>query len=199
MAKFSDRFPKGMEPNFTWGGNGPNVGDLRVHMTHYRDGSVRSVSCWELQPDELQEVIRSGKVYLSVYGNHPPVYVGSALNFDLTERDEPTELAKQLEQAREAEVWFHPEINEFVNDLLENAPGDYDDDAAASSIAVKYVRELERESERLNAWLETLRNQVQADAPAELKVRRLSWMISDALQNGADEEPERGLIDDDRR
>lgn len=60
----------------------------------------------------------------------------------------------RLEQAREAEVWFHPDVNEFINELLENAPDDYDDDASGSAIAVKYVRDLEAEVKRLRAELE---------------------------------------------
>jgi hypothetical protein len=198
MAKFSDKFPTGMEPNFTWGGPTPDIGDLRVHMTRYRDGSVRSVSCWELQLAELLEVIRTGKVYLSVYGNHPPVYVGTALEFG--HPDEPTEVAKQLEQAREAEVWFHPEINEFVNDLLENAPGEYDDDAAASAIAVKYVRDLEAERDLLRARIFAA---VEAGDAGNTDTDELLEMLWPTDEEGdemqADRDTEEELIDDDRR
>jgi len=39
---------------------------------------------------------------------------------------------------------FHPDHQEFVNKILEQAPDSWDDDAAADHIAVEYVRELER-------------------------------------------------------
>ncbi|MBT9370311.1 hypothetical protein [Rhizobium sp. CSW-27] len=37
------------------------------------------VSCWQLSPEELAEVNRTGRVYLSVLmsGEQPPVFVGS--------------------------------------------------------------------------------------------------------------------------
>lgn len=36
------------------------------------------VTCWQLTPDELAEVYRTGKVFLSVHygGGMPPVFVG---------------------------------------------------------------------------------------------------------------------------
>lgn len=38
-----------------------------------------AVSCWELSPEEIEEISRTGRVYLSVLmgGAQPPVYVGS--------------------------------------------------------------------------------------------------------------------------
>lgn len=44
----------------------------------FRNGTC-CVSCWELSPDELADVIRTGKVFLSVFWGQtqPPVYVGS--------------------------------------------------------------------------------------------------------------------------
>ena len=37
------------------------------------------VSCWELSPDEIAEINRTGRVYLSVLmgGVQPPVFLGS--------------------------------------------------------------------------------------------------------------------------
>lgn len=37
-----------------------------------------SVSCWELSPEELAEVQRTGRIYLSVFWGRtqPPVFVG---------------------------------------------------------------------------------------------------------------------------
>ena len=36
------------------------------------------ISCWELTKDEMDEVAKTGKVYLQIFGNGmPPVYVGA--------------------------------------------------------------------------------------------------------------------------
>lgn len=36
------------------------------------------ISCWELDEDELAEIIRTGRVFLSVHGRtHPPLYIGT--------------------------------------------------------------------------------------------------------------------------
>jgi len=39
------------------------------------DGQL--VSCWEVTPEEVDEIQRTGKVWLSIWGGvtHPPVYV----------------------------------------------------------------------------------------------------------------------------
>jgi len=44
----------------------------------FRNGSC-CVSCWELSSDEIEEITRTGRVYLSVFSGatQPPVYVGS--------------------------------------------------------------------------------------------------------------------------
>ena len=76
MAEFVDEFPKGMEANFVWGGNNEGVGDLFVHLRLLENGSVESISCWKLSPEELEEVTRTGRIYLHVFGHHPAVYVG---------------------------------------------------------------------------------------------------------------------------
>ena len=58
------------------------VGDLQA----YRDESTnRTTSCWALSLAELAEVQRTGKVWLQVVGQHPPVYVGGADPFKATE------------------------------------------------------------------------------------------------------------------
>jgi len=38
-----------------------------------------SVSCWQLSPDEIEEVARTGKIFLSVFSgsSQPPVVLGS--------------------------------------------------------------------------------------------------------------------------
>jgi hypothetical protein len=51
-----------------------NVQDLYVFCN-----SFAAVSCWELSPEEIEEIRRTGRIYLSVLmgGAQPPVFVGS--------------------------------------------------------------------------------------------------------------------------
>ena len=51
-----------------------NVQDMHVFRSRHS-----CVSCWELSADELAEINRTGRVFLSVLmgGAQPPVYVGS--------------------------------------------------------------------------------------------------------------------------
>ena len=36
------------------------------------------VSCWQLDPAELEEIARTGRIYLSVAGpTHPPLYIAT--------------------------------------------------------------------------------------------------------------------------
>ena len=52
-----------------------SVGELPI----FRNG-VTSVSCWELTPEELAEVVRTGRVYVAVLSgkqSQPPVFAGS--------------------------------------------------------------------------------------------------------------------------
>ncbi|MFD1328278.1 hypothetical protein [Mycoplana ramosa] len=51
-----------------------NVSDLAT----YTNGFC-SVSCWEFDADELAEILRTGRVFLSVFSGktQPPVFVGS--------------------------------------------------------------------------------------------------------------------------
>lgn len=49
------------------------VDDLHTHLD---TSAGRSISCWQLTADEIAEVMRTGRVWLHVYGVHPPVYVG---------------------------------------------------------------------------------------------------------------------------
>ncbi len=51
-----------------------NVQDMDVFRTRHS-----CVSCWELSAAELEEINRTGRVFLSVLagGQQPPVYVGS--------------------------------------------------------------------------------------------------------------------------
>ncbi len=51
-----------------------NVQDMHVYRTRHS-----CVSCWTFTPEELAEINRTGRVFLSVLaaGQQPPVYVGS--------------------------------------------------------------------------------------------------------------------------
>ena len=61
------------ESNFVWTGPSADIGDLPA----YRDTvNQETISCWELTEDELAEVARTGRVWLSVWYRHPPVTVG---------------------------------------------------------------------------------------------------------------------------
>jgi hypothetical protein len=104
MAVPTSKFVKGYEPNKTWLGPSEDVMDLHVHLSNTPDGP-RSISCWELQPGEYQEVVRTGKVYLHIFGHHPVVWVSSAV--ELTEDpkpdDEPSALARVVAEAQAQE------------------------------------------------------------------------------------------------
>lgn len=70
QANFDWGAPKGMENECStlpaWRG--------REAVTNY----PVSVSCWELSKEELEEVQRTGKIWLRVYGEgHPPVSLGT--------------------------------------------------------------------------------------------------------------------------
>ena len=67
------RFP---EANAVWEGPG-DVGDLPA----FREDAL-SISCWELSAEELREVLDTGKVWLHVWGQHPPVYVTAEQPFE---------------------------------------------------------------------------------------------------------------------
>ena len=64
--------------NFVWKKSGADVDDLPV----FRDAVCHeNISCWQLNPTEIAEVVRTGKVWLHVWGNHPPVFVGGEYPF----------------------------------------------------------------------------------------------------------------------
>ena len=58
------------EVNCKWTGPG-DIGDLPV----FRDENGCNISCWELTAEEQVEVLNTGKVWLHVWGTHPPVAV----------------------------------------------------------------------------------------------------------------------------
>ncbi|MBD9635950.1 hypothetical protein IB277_06535 [Ensifer sp. ENS07] len=53
-------------------------GSENVSDMHTFTNGMCSVSCWELSVDELAEINRTGRIYLSVFSgrSQPPVYVG---------------------------------------------------------------------------------------------------------------------------
>jgi hypothetical protein len=57
----------------------PPQGAENVEALHTYTNGMCSVSCWELTQEELAEVIRTGRVFLTVLSGttQPPVFVGS--------------------------------------------------------------------------------------------------------------------------
>ena len=58
------------QSNMVWKGNGEDVYDLHA----YQENGV-STSCWQLSEKELEVVKKTGKVWLCVMGQHPPVNI----------------------------------------------------------------------------------------------------------------------------
>ncbi len=55
-------------------GTTPDVIDLPVTRFDYSDGVPAVESCWRFSDEELQEVIRTGKIYFAIWGTtHPPI------------------------------------------------------------------------------------------------------------------------------
>lgn len=58
-------------------------------------GDGQFISCWELDPSELKEVLETGRVWLRVFSkHHPPVYLS-------TERPFVTQELANVEEAPE--------------------------------------------------------------------------------------------------
>ncbi|NNU62445.1 hypothetical protein [Ochrobactrum soli] len=57
----------------------PPAGSENVEPLHTFTNGCCSVSCWELSPEEQAEIIRTGRVFLSVFSgrSQAPVFVGS--------------------------------------------------------------------------------------------------------------------------
>ncbi len=49
-------------------------GSLPVRIT--KDN--RCVSCWQMQPHEIEDIIKTGKVYLHIWGGMPPAFIGTS-------------------------------------------------------------------------------------------------------------------------
>ena len=65
------------QSNMTWKGDGESVGDLPA----YRDRDL-SISCWEMSAAEKKEFDETGRVWLHVYGRHPPVSMTAISPFE---------------------------------------------------------------------------------------------------------------------
>lgn len=60
-------------------GSSPDVIDLPVTQFRWNESVPAVQSCWQLSDDELQEVIKTGKIYFSVWGNtHPPICLSTS-------------------------------------------------------------------------------------------------------------------------
>lgn len=48
-----------------------------VNDLHVMRNRRMVVSCWQLEPEELEQVMRTGRIYLSVLGpTQPPAFIG---------------------------------------------------------------------------------------------------------------------------
>lgn len=55
-------------------GNSENVFDLPVTKVDFEDGTAGVESCWELSKEEIEEAIKTGRVYLLCLSyTHPPI------------------------------------------------------------------------------------------------------------------------------
>ena len=68
------------EQTMTWGESPGDNGPLPA----YRDEEV-SISKWELSAEEIVEILKTGVIWLAVYGVQPPVYVGAEYPFETSE------------------------------------------------------------------------------------------------------------------
>lgn len=55
------------------------AGSENISDMHTYTNGMCSVSCWELDPAELAEIVRTGRVFVSVFSgpSQPPIYAGS--------------------------------------------------------------------------------------------------------------------------
>ena len=59
------------DQNTVWHGSG----DVDNLPTHLDPRTGQNASCWRLNEIELEEIARTGVVWLYVWGHHPPVFV----------------------------------------------------------------------------------------------------------------------------
>ena len=71
------------ERNFIWrgwpaDGDRPEVADLPAYRSE-----AQTISCWELSDEEVEEIVRTRRVWIGVLGSgHPPVYATGTSPFE---------------------------------------------------------------------------------------------------------------------
>lgn len=67
-------------------------GPLSVYKGAYQDGTPCVISCWKMTKAEMEEVIETGRVWISVIGaSMPPLYVGGTNPFkESTDASQPS-------------------------------------------------------------------------------------------------------------
>lgn len=56
--------------------------DLPVHRHKDLDGVPQVMSCWELEPAEVAEIARTGRVWFNAWGvTHPPIWISGVSPF----------------------------------------------------------------------------------------------------------------------
>jgi len=59
------------------------VYSLHVHRYRDLDGNPHVISKWQLSAEELEEVMRTGVIWFSCWGNtHPPIWLSGTDPFD---------------------------------------------------------------------------------------------------------------------
>ena len=60
--------------------NNPEVEPLPVAISHYPDGTPASISCWKLTQEELEDLLRTKRIYLIVSSTTHPIVSITANN-----------------------------------------------------------------------------------------------------------------------
>tara|TARA_R110002096_G_C14661938_1_gene728380 strand:- start:1814 stop:2050 length:237 start_codon:yes stop_codon:yes gene_type:complete len=47
---------------------GPGVTDVKAHIGQHSDGSKVTITKWQVSPEELADIQRTGEVWLFIYG-----------------------------------------------------------------------------------------------------------------------------------
>jgi len=74
------RKPKGMSEE--------ECSDLPITRIHFGDGSQGVESCWQLSEWEIQEIVKTGRVYVTVIGTTHAPLLPSAFSCVVPEEDE---------------------------------------------------------------------------------------------------------------
>lgn len=62
-------------------GQHEDISGLRVLDIQYEDGSQACVSCWQLEPEEIEQFKKDGKIYIAVMGrSQPPILPCTSLS-----------------------------------------------------------------------------------------------------------------------